>query len=373
MSITNSKSLHGEQLNSRAKKIAIAISASLVGVGTAAIVSGVMGYDAFFPRYERPDYALYPGMYCFERFEGSLTRETMTIPSGDTELAAYYYPVEEPKGLVVIVHGIHAGADDYLPLIEAMVRGGYAVFSYDVTGNYSSGGDSGIGMCQQLVDLDRVLSWLAEQEPYRAMEKLVIGHSWGGYAAASVLALHSEIKACVCIAPMCDGTTIMVEKTKEYMGELASTVKPVFDVYQSYLFGDYTKYNAVVGINSTDIPVLIVQGVDDTVIKLDKDSVTAYLDQLTNPNVTVHYTTGLQGSHMGVLHSVAAEAYILSLETELEKLEQEKGEKLTDAEKAAFYQTVDHRLYSEVNPGLIKLIFETFDRALQDGANGSLQ
>ena len=345
--------------NNRVKKIAAILSASLVGFSATTVVSTIMGYDAWFPRYERPDYALYPGMYCYERYGDSLPRETLTVPSGDVDLAAYYYPAAEAKGLVVVVHGIHAGADDYLPLIEAMVQGGYSVFAYDVTGNYSSGGDSGIGMCQQLVDLDRVLNYLGEHEPYAQMPKLLIGHSWGGYAASSVLALHKEVKACVCIAPMCDGTTIMVEKSREYIGDMAYTVKPIFDAYQKYLFRDYTNYNGVVGINSTDIPILIAQGVDDTSITPDGESITAYLDQLTNPNVTVHYGEGLQGTHTGIWHSVRAEKYARSVQEELARKE------LTDEEKAAFYALVNHWLYSEVDPKLVDMIFETFEKGLQ--------
>ena len=212
-------------------------------------------------------------------------------------------------------------------------------------------------MCQQLVDLDRVLTYLGENEPYAQMPKLLIGHSWGGYAASSVLALHKEVKACVCIAPMCDGTTIMVEKSREYIGDMAYTVKPIFDAYQKYLFGDYTNYNGVVGINATDIPVLIAQGVDDTSITPDGESITAYLDQLTNPNVTVYYAEGLQGTHTGIWHSVRAEEYALSVKAQTEVL--------TDEQKAAFYETVDHRLYSEADPKLVEMIFETFEQGLQ--------
>ena len=162
-----------------AKKIAVVMAASLATVSTATIVSAIIAYDSFFPRYERPDYNVYPGMYCIERFEGSLRRETLTVDSDGIDLAAYYYPVDAPKGLVVVVHGMHAGADDYLPLIEAMVNGGYAVFAYDATGTYSSGGRDCVGMCQQLKDLDSVLNFLAVSEPYSNMPKLLIGHSWG--------------------------------------------------------------------------------------------------------------------------------------------------------------------------------------------------
>ncbi len=351
----------------RVGKIVAILSASLVGLSSASLAAAVIGYDAFFPRYERPDYALYPGMYCYERFAGSLPRQTFSIPSDDVSLAAYYYPAEQSKGLAVVVHGIHAGADDYLPLIEALVNGGYSVVAYDVTGNYSSGGENGVGMCQQLKDLDKVLCWLDENEPYAAMPKMLVGHSWGGYAVSSVLALHQEVKACVCLAPMADGTTIMARKSQAYTMQPAELIQPIFDVYQKYLFGDYTQYNAVVGINSTDIPVLIAQGKDDTVITPEEDSITAYLDQITNPNVQVYYGEGLQGTHLGIWHSVEAEQYRLQVEQQLQALEEQNGRPLTHAQKAAFYETVDHRLYSDVNPQLMELIFKTFEKGLEDG------
>lgn len=289
--------------------------------------------------------------------KGTLVRKTLTVRSGENDLAAYYYPVEDPKGLCVIVHGIHAGADDYLPLIEAVTKGGYAVFAYDVTGTYSSEGDSGIGMCQQLVDLDRVLTYLKDTKPYKDMPKLLIGHSWGGYAAASVLALHGEVKAYVGIAPMCDGTTVMADKAEEYVDKLVEPVRPIFDAYQKHLFGDYTKYNGVVGINSTDIPVLLAQGLDDTSIPHNILSITAKLDEITNPNVEVYYGKGLQGSHTGIWHSAEAEKYVKQVKSKV------KG--MSDEEKAEFYKTVDHRLYSDVNPELTELIFKTFEKGLK--------
>ncbi len=349
----------------RSKKIAAAIVASILGISVSGVGAAIGVYDSFFERYERPDYSLFPGMYCYERFEGSLPRETFTVKSGKVDLAAYYYPVSDPKGLVVTVHGFHSGADDYLPLIEAFVKGGYAVFTYDVTGNYSSGGEDGVGMCQQLVDLDRVLDYLAQNKTFADMPKLLVGHSWGGYAVSSVLALHSEVKACVCLAPMWNGATIMIEKSEEYVDDLAYTIKPVFDAYQKHLFGDYTKYNAVVGINSTDIPVLIAQGVDDTVITPDGQSITAHLDKLTNPNVSVYYGTGMQGSHTGIWHSAEAEEYVREVQKRLSDMEREKGNKLTREEKAKFYSSVDHRLYSDVNKELVELMFKTFEKGLK--------
>lgn len=349
----------------RAKRVALVMAASLVGVSAASIASTVCIYDSFFERYERPNYDLYPGLYCYDRIQDKLKRESLKIKSGENMLAAYYYPAESSRGLAVLAHGFHAGADDYLPLIEAIVNRGYSVLTYDVTGVYSSSGDSGIGMCQNLRDLDNVLTFAAEDEKFADMPKVVIGHSWGGYAASSVLALHSEIKAAVLLAPMNNGANIMMEKGEQYAGKVAYTAKPIFDLYQKMLFGDYVKYNGVAGINSTDIPVLIAQGVDDTVITADGQSITAHLDELTNPSVTVYWGEGSQGSHTGIWHSAEAEEYQRVIESKIKKLAIDLKREPTDEERAAVYAAVDHRLYSDVNKELVDLIIATFDKGIE--------
>ncbi len=348
----------------KGKRVALILATSLVGVSIATINSAIAIYDSFFERYERPNYELYPGLYDYNRIQSELERETFKIRSGENLLQAYYYPAKDSHGLVVLSHGIHAGADDYLPLIKAIVDRGYSIFAFDVTGVYSSEGDSMIGMCQSLRDLDRALDFLNSDPRFSAMPKLVIGHSWGGYAASSVLAIHPEIKAAVLIAPMNNGMTVMIEKGEEYVGKFAYTAKPVFDAYHKMLFGDYVAYNGVAGINSTSVPVLIAQGIDDTVITPNGQSITAHLDEITNPNVTVYWGEGLQGTHTGIWHSEESETYQRAVKAQVQAMEHKLNRSLTDSEKAEIYRSVDHRLYSDVNADLLDLIINTFDKGL---------
>jgi pimeloyl-ACP methyl ester carboxylesterase len=347
------------------RRVIAAVVATLAGVSVAEVAAAVCAYDAFFPRYERPDYAITPGLYDYARLRDTLHREILWFESASATLCGYYYPVPRAKGLVVISHGFHAGADDYLPLVEALVAGGYAVFGYDVTGTYSSGGDSVVGMCQSLVDLDRALTFVKSSDFGKELPLFLLGHSWGGYAVTSVLALHSDVRACVALAPMNNGSTVMVEKGEQYVGKLAYASKPVFDVYQRILFGKYVEYDGVKGINSTDIPVLIAQGIDDTVITVDGQSITAHRGEITNPNVTYYFGRGSQGTHTGIWHSDAAAEYQRKVASDLRMLEMERGRELTVEEKTVFYQSVDHRLYSEVNEELMELIFDTLERALE--------
>ncbi|MBP3392705.1 MAG: alpha/beta fold hydrolase [Clostridia bacterium] len=355
------KTMHPKK--NTAKAVAV-VTAVLVGVSALSIAQAIAVYDSFFPRYERSDPSLTPGMYVYARYEGRLKRESFFIPSGNNQLCAYYYPVTQPKALAVAVHGMHAGGDDLLPLIDRLVAEGYAVLSYDATATYSSSGEDGIGMCQFIRDLDAVLNYLAESDVYGAIPRVLIGHSLGGNAVASVLSLHQEIKAAVCIAAMTDASTLMVETARMYVHDIAYTVKPVFDVYQKYLFDDYTELNAVRGINDSQIPILLAQGLQDDVIPHDSIAVTAELEKITNPNVSVYYTDGSQGTHTGILQDADALTYRELVSDTLDAMEARKGAALTNAEKKAFYAGVDHRRYSAVNQELVARILDTFRAGL---------
>ncbi|MBQ8394283.1 MAG: alpha/beta fold hydrolase [Clostridia bacterium] len=343
------------------KKIIAAVLASLTGFSGLAAASAIVAYDSVFPRVERPDYAVTPGIYCYERIKDELPRKEFFYKSGKYKLKGYYYEAAQAKGLVVVVHGFKSGSDDYLPITQALVEGGYNVFSYDCTGTYDSEGDSNIGMCQSLVDLDRTIAYIQKTEPYASQPLFLLGHSWGGYAASSVLALKSGIRSAALFAPMNNGYTIMVEKGEQYVGKLALTSKPVFSAYQRILFRSYVNYNGVKGINSVDIPVLIAQGIDDKTITYDGQSITAHKDEITNPNVRYYIGKGLQGSHYGIWHSKESMMYQNEIESELKLKQMEKGEKLSHEEKVEYYKTVDHTLYSAVNQDLMKQVIDMFD------------
>ncbi len=349
---------------SKKKKIMAAILAAFAGVGGATVSSVVIAYDAIFPRYERPNYDIHPGQYCIERM-GNFPRKEIWIDSEENRLKGYVYTAKKSKGLIIFAHGIHAGADDYLPIIKYLVEHKYSVIAYNTTGTYESEGDSTIGMCQSLVDMDNVVKYVQSNPKYKDMPLFTMGHSWGGYAASSVLALRKNIKACALIAPMRNGATMMLEKGEQYVGKLAKVATPIFSVYQKMLFGNYIDYDAIRGINESNIPVLVAQGVDDKIITFDGQSVTAKMDEITNPNVAYYFGKGLQGDHNNIWHSEAAACYQLKVASDLMLMEIQKGKPLTNKEKAEYYKTVDHKLYSEVNDELMKSIIDLFNQALK--------
>lgn len=311
-------------------------------------------YNSFFKRYERPDYSLIAGRYCKERL-GNVERKELFIPNGDVRLQGYLYSTRHPRGMVVLAHGLHAGADDYIPLAVKFAENGYDVLSYDGTGTYGSEGDSTVGLGQALVDLNAVLNYVKSQKLSKKL--FLVGHSCGGFAVTSVLALHKGISACAAIAPPNNCFTLILDKGKQYGGDFAASgaATDFLSVYQKKLFGSFVECDGVRGINSSNIPVLIAHGLNDKVISLGSQSIIAHKHEITNKRVTYYLGTGLSDGHDSIWHSFRAAQYKKEVDDKLAELRTE--------EQKAYLQTVDHALYSEVNEELFEQILNLFRHA----------
>lgn len=349
---------------------AVAAIALRTGLQVGTILAAKAAYDAFFKRYEKRNINEVFGEFDYSRVEHRLPRATFFFPSGRWKLQGYFYPCRGAKGMVVVCHGMHAGADDYIPFIEYFVRNGYAVFTYDCEGTYASEGDSTVGMCTPLVNLDHALTYIKNNKQLSQYPLFLFGHSWGGYAATSVLSIHKNIRGCSAVAPFNSGYTLLLEKGEQYTALFSDMLKMDFpkeflNTYQSLLFRDYTKYDAVKGINSTNIPVYIAHGKRDFVISFNYQSVISHRDEIREKNVTYYIGSGEQAGHNTILHSPRAVAYQEKVEKDLKRLKKELDRDLTQEEMAEFCNGVDHALYSEINMEMMQEIVNTFNKALE--------
>lgn len=328
------------------------------------IATSITIYDKMFSRYERPNYEITAGLCNYLLLKKQLPREELFFPSDDVLLKAYFYPSNHPKGLVIISHGSHAGADDYLPFISFFVKNHFHVFAFDNKGTYDSQGDSTVGMCESLVDLYHALVFLNNQDKYNLYPFFLFGHSWGGYAVCSVLSLCQNIKACASISAFNDAYQLILNKGVEKAGKPALLSKPFLDAYQKYLFGSFTEFTAIDGINKQNTPTLIAHGVEDNIISFKKQSIIAYQDRITNPNVIYYNGEALQSGHNSILYSNSAIQYQNEIAQKIIKMEARKQDKLSYEEKKLFNQSVNHYLYSEVNLELMNQIIQLFSSVL---------
>ena len=57
------------------KKLIAAILATTTGFSGLMIGSSIIAYDACFPKFSRPDYAIYAGNYSYEYYKDTLYRD----------------------------------------------------------------------------------------------------------------------------------------------------------------------------------------------------------------------------------------------------------------------------------------------------------
>ena len=150
-------------------------------------------------RYDDEGYIKY---FSAADFPG-LTDEPFFFPSGPNRLAGHIYSCEgcREDTLLIFCHGIGAGHRAYMTEIDLLCRAGYRVAACDNTGCLDSEGGSILCMSQSLADLDCAVRYLKQQGIFgRYRHVYVIGHSWGGFAAGNIPALHPEIQKAVVIS-----------------------------------------------------------------------------------------------------------------------------------------------------------------------------
>ncbi len=311
-----------------------------------------------FRRVKRPDYSITAGEYCLNKMRSPLKRKDFFYRAGDSLLKGYFYPSQNSDKLIILCHGFRSGADDFLPLIKELLALNYNVFSYDVTATFDSKGRSLVGMQEWLIDLDNTLNYIKNSEEFKHFKLYLIGHSLGGYAVLSILSFHKNIRGVVALAPVNDAGTLMIETARLKIGGVAYLAKPFFDFIKVVGFGKYSKYNSLTGINSTTIPVLLVQGDKDRILTGNL-SIFSTLEKITNSNVKTLETKGVLGGHDTLWHSETAVNYKNKVDHQYKLYKKQFGF-LKRSQKIDYFKDVDDSLYSEASEEIVKAIDFTF-------------
>lgn len=236
-------------------------------------------YDSVFVRYDTP--AQVPSSLS----EMVQARQECRFTSGENRLTGYYYGAVDPEnahGLVVFAPGFHAGGDDYLWQIRALLDYGWGVFTFDNTGTLRSEGQNQIGFPQSVRDLDAALKYVENNGRFGYNELVLIGHSRGAYAACCVLAQNEDIAAVVSISGVNSAMEAIMQLSTQYAGPISYGNYGFLWLYQSLLFGSETlELQAADVIKQQDVPVLVVHGTLDTQIPADSCAIIAYRERFS--------------------------------------------------------------------------------------------
>ena len=319
-----------------------------------------------FTRYEYPD-KKYSYSYRYSHYEKKYPREEVTFLSGKNTLRGYIYGMDNDKGLIVFAHGIGGGHESYMPMLINLVDKGWRVFAYDATGSCSSEGSSTIGLAQSAIDLDNALTFAEGDSRLNSLPLFVMGHSWGGYAAAAVLNFDHDVKACATLSGYCTPMKELTEASELLLGsDSARYLTPFIWLYNKACFHEYSDLSAVDGINKSDIPVMVVHGTADKTVRYDGAAIINQQKKIKNEKVVyVTMDQKRRRGHNSYLYSKKTVNYMRKkLDPQFELMMKQYNGKIPNKALAAYYRSVNKELANGVNTQLLKQIDQFFSEQL---------
>ena len=233
-------------------------------------------------------------------------REAFEYTCGENMLQGFLYNCKNntaKDSLVILAPGFHAGADSYLWQINELNDMGYGVFAFDPTGSFSSGGESTIGFPQEFIDLDATIKYVEKQHRFGYNRLVLLGHSRGGYAACCALSLDYDISAVISISGVNSAMEAVMNSSVNYVGNIAYLNYGFLWLYQAMLFGGKTvNMSAEKAINESDVPVLIIHGINDSEVPVDRYSIISHKNDITAKNAEFYaYDHGENSGHTDLL------------------------------------------------------------------------
>lgn len=254
------------QDKNRARKIVAGLVAlSLLVLLIAPVFITVYIYRANFgQRYTTPAY------YAFkpEEFPDlKFTKHCFPSQHGQ-RLTGYYYYIAgaDPQAILILVHGFGGGHNSYMDIANFFAHQGFGVFAYDATGNDESEGAEVVGPPQGLIDLDYGISYVEQSGLFPQVPIVLWGHSWGAYAALSVLKFHPEIQAVASFSGCNTPLDIIEAQGRDQVGWGMALLMPYLRAYEKIRFGKYAGLTAQEGFATAKTPVMFIQGSADPTI-----------------------------------------------------------------------------------------------------------
>lgn len=339
-------------------KIALIIAAIWLVVTFAAgmIVTSVMMADNF----SRGDYSeqRFTVDYYYEHYQAEYPRTEVEFKSGDNTLKGYIYGAENSKGLLVFAHGIGSGHEEYMKELLWFVDNGWRVFAYDATGSGHSEGGGTRGLPQSALDLDAALTFAENDARLNSLPVYLMGHSWGGYAAAAVLNFNHKIAVSASISGYNEPIEMILEWTEDMMGGFRYAMYPFIWTYNKALFGQYSGMTAVNGINKSNVPVLIIHGTEDGTIGYDKSSIISEREHITNPNV--QFLTLEGKGHNNLFYTAEALEYINEFNKDYRVIYDQYNGEIPEDVLEEIYSGSDRELINTPNEELLSQIESFF-------------
>ena len=327
-------------------------------------IVSVSVYDSIFKiRIQTPEHVI----FTVDDYEGlAVENVSFSAKQGHT-LAGYKYTfdgIDAPKGVVVLAHGFGGGGHcGYMPVIEYLARNGYAVFSYDATGNDASEGEYVGGFPQGVMDLDYAINFVKADADYANLPIFLIGHSWGAYSVGNVLNFQTDISGAALFAGFDESKLLIRQTGYGYVGGLVDLMVPYVQAYEWIKYGKYAPISANSGFTAAEnCSVLIVHSKDDRTVYQENGYDLFYEEHSDNDRVTfaLYETRG----HDDLFYSEETIEYRRQVNEAYYTYIEENGLDDSSASRAAYRrECIDYSEYFKLDDGIMGQVVAMFDAA----------
>lgn len=206
-----------------------------------------------------------------QKYEDEIVRVETKTTDG-LQISAWQFDVEQPKAIVVILHGLHGmDASSLLEYGKFFKDQGYTSFCLDMRAHgYSEGKMIGLGYTE-VKDVSAMLDWIKGQEKYQDKQILLYGLSMGGSTAINTAAQREDVDMVIAVSAY----EAFESQVADYMRKsnlpeaIINLYKPCFRIILSLRYKtDPVKFSPINTISQiAPRPIMIIHG--------DKDSQTS--------------------------------------------------------------------------------------------------
>ncbi len=327
------------------------------------IVSLILCSVLFKKVFRREDWPMESPFLSYDELPDKISRKEYYFYSGKKRIQAYLYGESNTKGFLVYAHGLVPGHEAYISDIYSLVKRGYEVFTYDFSGTGKSEGKYVNSVNGQQFDLSVCLDFLKTKEEFKDKEILLYGHSMGAYGVAMNINKDPNIKAVVSIAgfekPIKEMQFFITQGKNKFLDLLV--YYPLW-IYTLFLQGKHHNDSSIKEISKSNIPIMIVHGVNDETVGYKEASILIKKDKINNPNaVFIEMTDPNHDKHNTVIASTECVKYQKMIFDEWKNLK--KIMKKEDADKI-MYGKIDKVKMNQANEDLMDAIDKFYQNNL---------
>lgn len=235
--------------------------------------------------------------------------ENIQFSSGDNTLQAYLFEDDDPRGVLVMAHGMGSMAlGREAALADYFLSNDWDVFAFDLTASGKSEGNGAGGLDQSAADVVAALKCVHASSQMEGLDICLLGYSWGGYGVCAALKDDASPKAVASFSGFYSPSAEMIVKAEGVMGVLAPLSISVMDAGLYLNRGSKGFYSALDALNlRTETSVYLVQGGQDASVT-PFASLYGKKDQISNPS-RLKSSYFPERSHGNIFYSDDANAY----------------------------------------------------------------